>query len=161
MASSPILFLTKEKRIMNKQKGFTLIELIMVIVVLGVLAAIALPKFVNLSGDARASIIKATEGSMRTANSIIYAKAAVNNQLGSSGSVTISGVSIATVYGYAADATDLEDAMELTDEFTVTTTLVQHNGALTPADCSVAYAPAANVSSVLSLPTFTTTVTGC
>ncbi|MEE9327087.1 MAG: type II secretion system protein, partial [Cocleimonas sp.] len=36
----------------NKQQGFTLIELVMVIVILGILSATALPKFVNLSGEA-------------------------------------------------------------------------------------------------------------
>jgi len=58
---------------MNKQSGFTLIELVMVIVILGVLAAVALPKFVDLKGDAQASALKGVVGAMNSAMSINYA----------------------------------------------------------------------------------------
>jgi len=50
---------------MNKQHGFTLIELIMVIVILGVLAATALPKFANLSTDANKAVVRATAASLK------------------------------------------------------------------------------------------------
>ena len=52
----------------NQQSGFTLIELIMVIVILGILAAFALPKFADLSGDARASSLNGALGSVRSAS---------------------------------------------------------------------------------------------
>lgn len=63
------------KSSMNQQSGFTLIELIMVIVILGVLAATALPKFQSLDGDARTAVVKGAAGEYRTAAVISYGKA--------------------------------------------------------------------------------------
>jgi prepilin-type N-terminal cleavage/methylation domain-containing protein len=55
------------------QRGFTLIELVMVIVILGVLAAVAIPKFVDLKGDAQAAASLGVQGALNSANSINYA----------------------------------------------------------------------------------------
>ncbi|MGA7801368.1 MAG: type II secretion system protein [Gammaproteobacteria bacterium] len=59
---------------MNKQHGFTLIELVMVIVILGILAAIAVPKFVDLSTDATTAAEAGMSGAVSSAQAIAIAK---------------------------------------------------------------------------------------
>ncbi|MCP3675394.1 MAG: type II secretion system protein, partial [Gammaproteobacteria bacterium] len=58
----------------KEQKGFTLIELIMVIVILGVLAAFALPRFTDLSSDANTSVCKGGLGAVKSSAGIAHAK---------------------------------------------------------------------------------------
>ncbi len=70
---------------MKRQGGFTLIELVVVIVILGILAVTAAPRFLNLQGDARVSALQGLKGAMDGAAGIVFGKAAiagVENQAG-------------------------------------------------------------------------------
>ncbi len=88
----------------KKASGFTLIELIVVIAILGILSATALPKFIDLSSNARESNVKAAEGAYRSANALIYSEAYLQDKHTSSTDTSIdyNGVNVTTRYGYLA-----------------------------------------------------------
>lgn len=65
---------------MNRSKGFTLIELVVVIIILGILAVTAAPKFINLQSDARKSTLSGMQAALQGANSLVYSKAAIQGQ---------------------------------------------------------------------------------
>jgi MSHA pilin protein MshA len=62
------------KNRLNSEKGFTLIELVMVIVILGILAATAIPKFVDLKDDARSAVISGVTGALQGALTMKHAQ---------------------------------------------------------------------------------------
>lgn len=62
----------------RKSEGFTLIELVVVMVILGILAAVAAPKFVNLQKDARIAALKGYEGAIKSANTLLHAYASLH-----------------------------------------------------------------------------------
>lgn len=62
---------------MKASKGFTLIELVVVIVILGILSVTAAPRFLNLQSDARIATLQGAKGAVEGANGIVYGKAAI------------------------------------------------------------------------------------
>lgn len=99
--------ITRQK--VYKQKGFTLIELVVVIVILGILAVTAAPKFINLQDDARTATLQAVKASMQSAAAMVYSKSLLAGNESSAGGATvvvdINGTDVEVRYGYPRDAT--------------------------------------------------------
>ena len=83
------------------QKGFTLIELVVVITILGILAAFAFPRFAALEVEARAATVDSLGGSIRSATALAHSLSLVQ---GSPGSVLMEGQSIIMTFGYPDNA---------------------------------------------------------
>lgn len=62
---------------MKSNQGFTLIELIIVIVILGILAVTAAPRFLNMSGDAQRGVLQGVKGALESGSTMIYGKALI------------------------------------------------------------------------------------
>ena len=100
---------------MKRNTGFTLIELVIVIIVLGILAATAVPKFINLQDDARASAMTGVEAAIHSAANIVYARAAIDGvETTENEAVSAAGATVNVDFGYpSAEAAGIEEALEL------------------------------------------------
>ncbi|SET09248.1 type II secretion system protein [Thalassotalea agarivorans] len=85
----------------NRNKGFTLIELVVVIVILGILAVTVLPRFVNLQDDARKEVLHGLKAAVIDAAEMVYDKAVIEGKDATHNKVDIGGGNeIVTLYGY-------------------------------------------------------------
>jgi MSHA pilin protein MshA len=100
-----------------KQGGFTLIELAVVITILAILAAFAIPRFVSLEAQARTASRNALMGSLRSGAALAHALWMANNQVGP---ITMEGKSITIVNGYPSAGT-IANTLADTSGYTMTT----------------------------------------
>lgn len=142
-------------------KGFTLIELIVVIVILGIMSAIAVPKFVNFQSDARTSVINGLEGAIRGAATLAYSKSLIEGEeTQAAASVTMT-VPVDTVFGYpAGTAAGIEAALDVEGDITIA-----HAAGVSTfqygtigATCQVSYTQSAAAGAA---PAIASTTTGC
>lgn len=140
---------------MNKLKGFTLIELVVVMVLLGILAAYAIPKFYDFRTQANIADLNGLAGALNSANVTAHGAALALNI--TTGTITMEGSSVSIVFGYPAATGGITNAVNVSSAFTVapgatsTTFTLQTN-------CLVTYTQA---TSATVPPTIVLTTTGC
>lgn len=138
---------------MQKAKGFTLVELIVVIVILGILAATALPRFIDVTSQARIASMNGVAGAMRSAVMLAQSRymaagntAAVTVNMGPAGAPVVVDVAAGTGTPLAT-ANGIVRALQSSDGFNFAhaagvTTVTQAGG---PAGCVVTYTAATGV----------------
>jgi MSHA pilin protein MshA len=146
--------------IVRTQRGFTLIELVVVITILGILAAFAVPRFISLESQARTASVQALAGSLRSSAALARSMAMAQ---GNPATVSMEGKSITLVNNYPA-GTDagtggIVDTLADYTGFTTSAAsgVVTFSKSGASSNCNVTYTAAASGAA----PAITPTTTGC
>jgi MSHA pilin protein MshA len=156
----------------TSQQGFTLIELVVVIVILGILAVTAAPRFIDLTDDARTATLDAVKASLQSVNSLTFAKSLIagNETVDALSSppptvtpaIVVNGVSVNITFGYPRSNTGMEtifsntlldlDAADFTitevsSTIYITPTPDRADLTIVPTSCFVSYAESTGVGS--------------
>lgn len=96
----------------NKKNGFTLIELVIVVVILAIIAAFIIAKFINLRGDAESSVVNRLKGALIEGSSLVHAKASIDKLDNGNQTIMLNGGNVSLRAGFPRVATDCEGFTE-------------------------------------------------